>query len=152
MWRHFELYPTQNTESKKQLLSSAAGVFGVASKGQEQVDLVPLHTKIGQQALEIDFYNKRSHQNRVAERRQMIDRSHPLSVKRQAELLESIPSGDQAGGGASGRGAARGICPVWQTRYRQHRPRQLVHCSGVHRRGDGRWRTTVHGRTRGLAR
>ena len=33
------------------------------------------------------FFRTRAHQSRVAERRQMIDRSHPLSVKRQAELL-----------------------------------------------------------------
>jgi transposase len=33
-------------------------VFGASSKGQEPVDLVPLHTKIGQQALEIDFLER----------------------------------------------------------------------------------------------
>jgi len=33
------------------------------------------------------FFRTRAHQGGVAERRQMIDRSHPLSVKRQAELL-----------------------------------------------------------------
>ena len=56
--QQFELHPMHITDWKKQLLSSAAGVFGVSSKAQEPVDLVPLHTKIGQQALEIDFLER----------------------------------------------------------------------------------------------
>jgi len=43
LFQQFELDPTQITEWKKQLLSSAAGVFAASSKGQEPVDLVPLH-------------------------------------------------------------------------------------------------------------
>jgi transposase len=50
----FEVHPNQVTEWKRQLLAHAAEVFGTAH-GPEPVDLAPLHAKIGQQALELDF-------------------------------------------------------------------------------------------------
>jgi len=52
--QQFELHPNQISEWKKQLLERAAEVFDGGGPS-EQVNLVPLHAKIGQLALENDF-------------------------------------------------------------------------------------------------
>ena len=54
--QQYEVHPTQITEWKRQLQEKAADVFG--GSGQDSAaaaDLKPLHAKIGQQELEIDF-------------------------------------------------------------------------------------------------
>ena len=54
------MHPNQIIDWKKLLLAQAPGVFGagaVAAKERAPADLGPLHAKIGQQALEIDFEN-----------------------------------------------------------------------------------------------
>ncbi|NDU91101.1 MAG: transposase [Ferrovum sp.] len=55
--QQYEVHPTQITEWKRQFQEKAADVFG--GSGQDNgaaADLKPLHAKIGQQALEIDFF------------------------------------------------------------------------------------------------
>ena len=71
---------------KRQLLAHAADAFGGGAEAAEPVDLAPLHAKIGQLTLENDFLES-AHQGGIAERKAMIDRTHDLTVTRQARLL-----------------------------------------------------------------
>ena len=54
--QQYELHPNQINVWKRQLLSRAAEIFD-SGQTTQPVDLAPLHAKIGQQALELDFLN-----------------------------------------------------------------------------------------------
>ncbi|MGZ9093107.1 MAG: IS3 family transposase [Rhodoplanes sp.] len=87
--QQFDVPPNQITTWKGQLLDGAAGVFGQEKSEAKEaaVDLKALHAKIGELTLENDFLGRRAHESGFAERKAMIDRTHDLSIARQAKVL-----------------------------------------------------------------
>jgi len=88
--QHDEVHLNQVTEWKQQLLKRAAEVFDDGSSSvntDNDPDIKTLHAKIGQLALENDFFKRRAHQGGIAERKDMIDRAHNLPMKWQCQIL-----------------------------------------------------------------
>ncbi|WP_416409325.1 IS3 family transposase [Agrobacterium rosae] len=88
--QHFDVHANQIKQWKDQLLEGATGVFGDETKAEPAaptVDVKTLHAKIGELTLENDFLGRSARQGGIAGRKEMIDRSHKLSLARQAKLL-----------------------------------------------------------------
>ncbi|KAB1083011.1 IS3 family transposase [Neorhizobium galegae] len=88
--QQFDVHANQIKQWKDQLLEGATGVFGDEAKTEPAgptVDVKTLHAKIGELTLENDFLFRSARQGGIAGRKEMIDRSHKLSVARQAKLL-----------------------------------------------------------------
>ncbi|MGD9851741.1 MAG: IS3 family transposase [Nitrospirales bacterium] len=85
--QRFDVHPNQITQWKTLLLERAAGVFEGGESAQAPVDVKSLHAKIGELTLENGFFRNCAHQSGRAERKTMIDRTHPLSLTKQAHTL-----------------------------------------------------------------
>ncbi|WP_193385385.1 IS3 family transposase [Rhizobium sp. CF122] len=88
--QQFDVHANQIKQWKDQLLEGATGVFGDDAKAEPAaptVDVKTLHAKIGELTLENGFFIRCARQSRTAERKEMINREHKLSVVRQAKLL-----------------------------------------------------------------
>ncbi|WP_280993239.1 IS3 family transposase [Ochrobactrum sp. 19YEA23] len=88
--QQFDVHANQIKQWKDQLLEGATGVFGDENNAESAVptvDVKTLHAKIGELTLENDFLGRSAQQGGLAERKEMIDRAHKLSVARQAKLL-----------------------------------------------------------------
>ena len=85
--QRFDVHPNQIPQWRTLLLERADGIFEGGESAQAPVDVKSLHAKIGELTLENDFLETALSKSGRAERKTMIDRTHPLSATKQAKAL-----------------------------------------------------------------
>ncbi len=85
--QRFDVYPNQITQWKSALLERSVDLFGGCEPKEPVIDVKALRAKTGELTLENDFFRRRAHQGRVAERKTIIDCKHKLPITRQVTLL-----------------------------------------------------------------
>ena len=82
-----DVHPNQITDSKNQLLSRAADVFGGEPRADEPRSTSRRCTPRSASWRWRMIFRRRAHQGRHAERKAMIDRPDPLPITRQAQIV-----------------------------------------------------------------
>jgi putative transposase len=86
----YDLHPNQIVQWKTHLQERATNLFMTAAdrKVVSGSSVKELHAKIGQLAMENDFFGRRARSYRRCERQAMIDRQHRLPVAQQCRILQ----------------------------------------------------------------
>ncbi|AZB94636.1 IS3-like element ISAba14 family transposase [Acinetobacter baumannii] len=85
----FDVHQNQIIDWKNQLISASSQAFDQSKAPTEPpIDLKKLHAKIGEQALEIDFFRRCVEETGPLQPQKLIDDSLQISVSKQAKLLK----------------------------------------------------------------
>ncbi|QHI16549.1 IS3 family transposase [Acinetobacter haemolyticus] len=85
----FDVHQNQIIDWKNQLISASSQAFDQSKAPSEPpIDLKKLHAKIGEQALEIDFFEGVLKETGPLQPQKLIDDSLQISVSKQAKLLK----------------------------------------------------------------